>query len=127
MEKLGYAIALFAFIGLGASKLARSAMGLSETDFMRSSVGAVLIWTLAFLFIIGLFVLFPIGVYLRTRKPPIVPHRAMPWWGVFVIPLGLADPDWKISPWIHIPLRVIMVVGFFALLFVIIMAYVYGR
>lgn len=114
IETLGTVIAGATFVGLGACKLLRLAMGLSEHDFMVTRFGGPLIWTLSALFILGLTVLFPVGVYLRTRKTPSASRPKISW----------KHPDGALSPWIHIPLRIIMVGGFFLLLaFLVFAAY----
>ena len=64
----------------------------------------------------------PIGVALRTRKAPATPREKMPWWGVFAIPFGRHNPDWEVSPWIHIPLRIFLVVAFLWVVLIVIMA-----
>jgi len=106
IETLGIVTAGFTFVGLGACKLLRLAMGLSERDFMETRFGGPLIWTLSALFILGLTVLFPVGVYLRTRKTSASSLPKFSW----------RHPEGSVSPWIHMPLRLIMVCGFILLL-----------
>lgn len=53
---------------------------MDESTFMSNMVGAVAVWTFSSLFIIGLFVLYPMSICLQRRAGVTIPGPVVPSW-----------------------------------------------
>jgi hypothetical protein len=102
-EVFSIAVAGIGFVGLGALAVLRWILGTSESQFMAEPAGALATWVFTILFLVGMVVLFPLAVFARRRSIPPPPSRPMPWWGIFAIIFGGADPDWTMPRWITWP------------------------
>jgi hypothetical protein len=69
-----------AFVGLWACKRVGEHQGLAESQFMQTSYGSIAVWSLSALFIIGLFVLFPLSLSLQRRAGVPLPGPRLPSW-----------------------------------------------
>jgi hypothetical protein len=123
-SSLGLALGLAAManitlaaLGLFGLFLLRSLLGLTEAQFMNSPLVAAWVYICSGFLILGLFVLLPLSVFVGRSKVPVSSARHMPWYGLFLIPLGLADPDWTIPRWISWPVLAILAFLVFLLVY----------
>jgi hypothetical protein len=121
-EIVSVALTVIGFLGLGALSLLRSILGVSEREFMAGPTASGAVWLFSGFFIVGLLVLFPLAVFARRRALPPPPVRPMPWYGIFLIPLHLGDPDWVMPRWITWPIMAV----FSFLLVVIVIGMIYA-
>jgi hypothetical protein len=73
-------VTAFAFCGLWICKLVREHQGFTERQFMELTSGSIAVWSLSGMFIVGLFVLFPISLSLQRRAGIPLPGPVLPGW-----------------------------------------------
>jgi hypothetical protein len=122
-EVVSLAITAVGFVGLGGLALLRWAFGVSERQLMASSTGAIAVGVFSGLLMFGLIILFPLATFARRRTIPPQPVRPMPWWGIFLIPLGLGDPDWTMPRWIVWPVMAVLAFLLFFVFVIVIAAF----
>jgi glucose uptake protein GlcU len=89
------------FVGLWVCKLLREHQGITERQFMETTIGGVAVWSLSTCFVLGLLFLFPISLYLQKRA-------------------GVPLPGPTVPGWMGWPLRVVMILGFCLLLLIVV-------
>ncbi len=83
-------LTIVGFCGLWICKMTREWAGMTEHQFMETTLGSVAVWSLSGCFTIGLFILFPVSLYLQ--------HRA-----------GIPSPGLRVPVWIAGPLIAILI------------------
>jgi hypothetical protein len=92
-------LTVIGLIGLWVCKQVREHQIITEHQFMQTTSGSVAVWSLSACFVIGLLLLFPISLYLQKRA-------------------GVPLPGPTVPGWVAWPLRVLMILGFCLLLFI---------
>lgn len=73
-------VTAFAFCGLWICKLLREHQGVTERQFMETTLGCIAVWSLSGMFLVGLFILFPISLSLQRRAGIPLPGPVLPRW-----------------------------------------------
>jgi hypothetical protein len=89
------------FVGLWLCKQVWEHQGITERQFMETTIGGAAVWSLSACFVLGLLILFPISLYLQKRA-------------------GVALPGPTAPGWIAWPLKLVMILGVALLLLILI-------